>query len=77
MMYLAATVLPAPLSPLGEKGGELDRERDFNGPPTAPPCRCPPASPDDHTLVLAVDQHVAVHLIRQCVDVWGVFVLGL
>ena len=33
--------------------------------------------PDDDTLVLAVDGHVAVHVVRQGVDVRWVLVLGL
>lgn len=46
-------------------------------PPIVPPPVKPPASPDDDTLVLPIDQHVAVHLVRQGVYMWGVFVLGL
>ncbi len=33
--------------------------------------------PDDDALVLAVDGHVAVHVVRQGVDVRWVLVLGL
>ena len=33
--------------------------------------------PDDDTLVLHVDGHVPVHVVRQGVDVRGVLVLGL
>lgn len=33
--------------------------------------------PDDDTLVLTVDHHVAVHVVSQGIDVRGVFILGL
>lgn len=37
----------------------------------------PPPVPDDDALVLTVDEHVAVHVVREGVDVRGVLVLGL
>ena len=33
--------------------------------------------PDDDTLVLGVDHHVAVHVVRQGIDVGRVLILGL
>lgn len=33
--------------------------------------------PDDDTLVLTVDEHVAVHVVREGIDVWRILVLGL
>ena len=33
--------------------------------------------PDDNALVLVVDGHVAVHVVREGVDVWRVLVLSL
>lgn len=37
----------------------------------------PPSLPDDDTLVLTVDEHVAVHVVREGIDVRGILVLGL
>lgn len=34
-------------------------------------------STDDDTLVLTVDEHVPVHVVREGVDVWGILILGL
>jgi hypothetical protein len=36
-----------------------------------------PAVPDNDTLVLAVDEHVPVHVVGEGVDVRGILVLGL
>lgn len=33
--------------------------------------------PDDDALVLPIDQHVSVHVVRQGVDVGGIFILSL
>lgn len=33
--------------------------------------------PDDDTLVLPIDQHVSVHVVRQGIDVGGIFILSL
>lgn len=33
--------------------------------------------PDDDTLVLAVNHHIPVHVVSQCIDVGGVLILRL
>lgn len=51
MMYLAATVLPAPLSPLGGKVGEGGNQAwdEFStDPPNFPPCQW---SPQPHLMM--------------------------
>ena len=70
MMNLAATVLPAPLSPLtrtnqsGLRGGHVTGSRPITA----------HHSPDDDALVLVVYRHVAVHVVRQRVDVRRVLI---
>lgn len=36
-----------------------------------------PHLPDDDTLVLAVNHHIPVHVVSQCIDVGGILVLRL
>lgn len=36
-----------------------------------------PSVPDDDTLVLTVNEHVPVHVVREGIDVRGILVLGL
>jgi len=77
MMYLAATVFPAPLSPLRPR---KDPKRYSNYSDTNRVHRTGEqrgCSPDDDALVLRVDHHVPVHGVRQGVDVGGILVLGL
>lgn len=73
MMYLAATVFPAPLSPL-QTG--LNRRHDTTQAHTRELAKRD-HSPDDDALVLRVDHHVPVHVVGQGVDVRRVLVLGL
>ena len=40
-------------------------------------CEAPHSVPDDDTLVLTVNEHVAVHVVREGIDVWGILVLSL
>lgn len=82
MMYLAATVFPAPLSPLKEDRAQgytcqfylyinyyCVNNRQKSSTKSHPP--------DDDTLVLTVNHHVSVHVVSQSIDVRGVLILGL
>lgn len=80
MMYLAATVFPAPLSPLTDRNGKHPEAVTFSrneassfGSSKKDTSRLP----DDDTLVLAVNHHVPVHVVSQGVDVGGVLILSL
>lgn len=44
---------------------------------TAVPRPLPPSVPDDDTLVLTVNEHVPVHVVREGIDVRGILVLSL
>lgn len=75
MMYLAATVFPAPLSPLAEDTGPVTHSPHQSEQQAARPAK--PRPPDDDALVLAVNHHVSVHVVSQSVDVRRVLILGL
>ena len=69
MMNLAATVLPAPLSPLPRTN-----QSGLRGHVTGSRPITAHHSPDDDALVLVVYRHVAVHVVRQRVDVRRVLI---
>lgn len=85
MMYLAATVFPAPLSPLPQprkKRQTTHRKAIFycqtylHGTAWASAWEAE-NSPDDNTLILPVNHHVSVHVVSQGVDVRWILILGL
>lgn len=79
MMYLAATVFPAPLSPLqtGLKASQHTRHTRGTHTHTRTHTERNLGSPNDDTLVLPIDHHVSVHVVGQGVDVRRILVLGL
>lgn len=82
MMYLAATVFPAPLSPLKEDRAQgstcdISLNTDYYYVNNKQKSSAKSHPPNYDTLVLTVNHHVSVHVVSQSIDVWGVLILGL
>jgi len=77
MMNLAATVFPAPLSPLARsrKRGEGEKNEEDNVCHFCKENEDP--LPDDDTLVLELNQHVAVHVVCESPHMRRILVRGL
>lgn len=76
-MYLAATVFPAPLSPLFPRQEREKKKMETVREATRSALRDNSNSPDDDALILPFDHHVPVHVVRQGVDVRRILILGL